>query len=602
MSYESGNPERRPESSRTCAVGQVPGSSADSAPETPAQRLRHTLNPANESVARLVDALGVSRLVATLLVNRGHESVLEARRFLEPKLADLPSPFLMKGMRKAVDRILVAIRDDEPILVWGDYDVDGVTSISQIVLFMRELGVQVAYHVPNRLQDGYGLSIERLESLVDEGVRLLVTVDCGISAVEEISRAQELGLDVIIIDHHQVPPVLPKALAVIDPHQPDCPFPFSDLAACGLVFFFLIALRSELRRRGVFSRMREPDLREYLDLVGFGTIADMVSLSGVNRVLAVRGLHQLSRSARPGIQALREVCGVNGRSVDGTAVGFELGPRVNAVGRLGNARLAVELLTAVEMGSARALAGEVDDANRRRREAQKGIFEEVVERIEADRRSGETSAIVLGDDSWHTGVMGIVASKVVERYERPSILVAFEGDVGRGSGRSVPGVDLFDALGACSSHLDAFGGHHMAVGLTVRRSKFESFRAAFLESMNERVGGFTALTPLEVDAEVGLEEVNWDLLRDVNLLGPYGTDNPAPLFLVRAARIESARVVGCDHLQLLLRQGETLRSAIAFGMAHLRPEEGSERDVVFQLEVDRWRGQESLRLRVVALD
>lgn len=562
-------------------------------------------------VHRIALGAGVSPLVATLLVNRGVVASDDAQRFLDPRLADLPDPYLMKGMRAAVERILAAIRDDEPITVWGDYDVDGVTSVSLLVLFLGELGVRPRFFIPDRFRDGYGMNAERVEELARAGTRLIIAVDCGISEAEVIARASELGVDVIVVDHHRLPEALPQCAAVLNPLQADCPFPFNGLAACGLVFYLLIALRTALRERGVFQRLPEPDLRRYLDIVGIGTIADMVPLVGANRTLAVRGLQELSRSTRPGLVALVEAAGIEQRRCDGVTVGFQIGPRLNAMGRIGNARSAVELLTAPDLETARAIAVRIEQANRRRRDVQARILDEAIALVDGDEALRAAPVMVLASDDWHPGVMGIVAAKVVERYHRPAVLIAMADGVGRGSGRSVPGFDLFGALSACGAHLEAWGGHAAAGGVTVRHENVAPFRAAlaaYAVGLNgdpaaAESGATVGGTPpsLRIDAELPLSGVDLALVGEIETIGPFGSENPEPVFCAQRVTVVGARVVRDAHVQLQLRQDGVVRPAMGWHMAWRAPAVGETLDVAFRPEVERWRGEGTARLRIVDL-
>ena len=553
-------------------------------------------------IEQLTRETGVSPLVATLLVARGVTETAAASRFLAPRLRELPDPLLLAGMEAAVERTLRAMRDDEPITVWGDYDVDGVTSVSQLTLFLRQLGVPVRFFIPDRLRDGYGLNAGRLAELAADGTRLVITVDCGISAVAEVAGAKELGVDVIVIDHHQLPEELPDAVAVINPLQEDCAFPFSGMAACGLTFYFLIALRAALRKRGVFDHLREPVLESYLDLVSLGTIADVVPLVRENRTLVHRGLQELGRSTRPGIRALRDVAGLAGQPIDATAVGFGLAPRLNAAGRVGDACRAVELLTCSDDGRARALAAELERDNRDRRALQQKTMNEAIERVEADDGARERSAIVLADEGWHSGVVGIVASKVAQRYERPAVLIALNAEgIGRGSARSVEGLDLYAALGDCQDLLDAWGGHGAAGGVTLRAENVAPFRERLERAVRDRLGADPEPPPLALDAELPLASVDRALIAELDHLAPFGSANPAPRFASFGVEVVSQRIVGEHHLQLKLRQGKAERDAIAFQMAHLRPKTGARIDVAYRPEIDRWRGRERLRLRVVDL-
>ena len=577
------------------ASGALPGRRVQ-----PTWQLRE---PDVEVVQRLDDALGVGRLMATLLANRGLDDPAEARRFLDPRLADLPDPFAMKGMAAAVDRILAALDAGERICIWGDYDVDGVTSAAQLLAFFEAIACPAEYFVPDRFVDGYGLAEPRIRELAARGVDLLITVDCGVSAVAEVAVANELGLDVIVVDHHQVPPVVPDALVVLDPVQSGCLYPYKGLAACGVTFMLLIALRQRMRAQGRFSGAPQPDLRRWLDLTAIGTVADMVPLTGVNRVIVARGLRVITSGQRPGVEALCKVAGVEAGRVTAGRIGFHLGPRINAAGRVAHAGAGVELLTTRDPAAARTTAEQVDAWNLERRELQQAVFEEACAQVDAGPDPAERRAIVVASEGWHPGVVGIVASKLVERYHRPTVVLCLEGGVAKGSARSISGFRLVAHLRLIDELLVAYGGHDHAAGLTLAASDVERFAAALDDQARAALEPRHLRPRLSIDAAAPLDRVSFALVESLARLAPHGMGNPEPALLATGVLVRDRRVVGKDgsHLKLTLDAGGDSLDAIAFGMAHLSPEPGDLVDIVYVPEINWYRGNARLQLRLRGL-
>lgn len=551
-------------------------------------------DPAN--IERLVQECGIPRLVAVFLVNRGINEAAAAVRFLSSTLADIHDPFLLVGMEQAVDRLIAAIDKKERVCVYGDYDVDGITSVALLVGFFRAIGLDCFYYIPKRLEEGYGLSVEGIDSAAVQGARVIVTVDCGVTAFAEAERCIEVGIDLIITDHHTPGDAIPKALAVINPLQPGCPFPFKLPAGVGVAFNLLIALRGRLRERGYFAGKEEPDLREYLDLVAMGTIADIVPLVDENRVFAKYGLSVLTNSARKGVEALKAVAGVSG-PVGCGVVGFRLAPRLNAAGRLEDAALGVELLLCNNRQDALSMAAELDASNAERQALEQEILLDALAMVKGTPKLSRRKSIVLASEAWHPGVIGIVASRIVDIFHRPTILIALQDGNGRGSGRSIPNFHLHDALQACSEHLLKFGGHKHAAGLSIDESTLE----AFMEKFDEVAEGSLTesdLTPeLGIDAELSPEEITLQLADTIDTLAPFGMGNPEPVFILRQAKVASQRVVKESHLKLRLLAGGRFFDAIGFNMAGNRrtPEVV---DVAFSLQINTWSGRRNLQLRL----
>jgi single-stranded-DNA-specific exonuclease len=546
--------------------------------------------------ARLASALGLHPLAARVLVGRGHAEPADAEAFLAAPLADLPDPFAMKGMDRAVARIVRAVEDGERIALYGDYDVDGVTSTALLAGFLRACGADVLTYVPHRLTEGYGLNSAAVERLAREGARLLVTLDCGITAAPEVRAAAALGVDAVVVDHHTAPLELPAAAAILNPHQPGCAYPTKDLAAVGVAFNLAMALRKALRARGRFGAARpEPNLKEALDLVALGTVADVVPLVGANRILVRWGLDALSASRRVGIRALKRVAGIaEGAAVSAGQVGFRLAPRINAAGRLDDAGRGVRLLLEDDAARAEALARELDRENQARQEIERTILEEAAHDAAARVKEG-ARGLVLARDGWHAGVVGIVASRIVERFHRPAVLVALGEGAGKGSGRSIEGFHLHEALEACAGHLARFGGHRHAAGVTVERSRLAPFREAFEAHAASRLREEDLVPRCRIEGWVREGEVDGRAAVDLARLGPYGAGHPEPVFALRGTTAR-ARTVGAGGAHLKLALGRL--DAIGFGMGDQLAVCGGPVEAAFTVGLDEWDGAPRVQLKL----
>jgi len=535
--------------------------------------------------------------LAALLARRGIETPAQAADFLEAKLSrQLRSPRLFRAMDDAAARVSQALARGERIGVFGDYDVDGISGSAILVSFFRALGHEPALFIPHRLRDGYGLTERGIRALAEQGTRLMITVDCGGSAHHEIAFAQQSGIDVIVCDHHQVSgPPLP-AYANLNPIEPDAGFPFSGLCGAGVAFYLALGVRMRLREEG---RAELPDLRRWLDLVTLGTIADIVPMVEENRVLVKHGLREISTSTRPGMVALKAVGGVS--AVSTGVVGFRLAPRLNAGGRLADATRGVELLTTDDAERARQLADELDQENRARQAIEEEILDDALARLERDPDALSRRTIVLASDDWHPGVVGIVASRLVERHHRPVVLIALDAEkgVGRGSCRGIAGVHLYQMLEQCRDALVGFGGHRMAAGLSIRSDAVPSLAERFEAAVRASTKAEDFVAKTDVDLELPLSELSEALVEDLDRLEPYGPGNAEPTFFVRGASIVSRRVVGESHLKLYLRQGARAMSAMAFRMADAPIAEGDQVDLLTVPERDDFSG--TIRLRVKSL-
>jgi len=546
----------------------------------------------------LVEALsrsGVPSLLARLLANRGLAEPQAATAYLNPTLSTLHDPLLLSGMEAAVDRLCLALSRGERVCVHGDYDVDGVTSVALLLGFFRAVGLECFSYIPKRLTEGYGLSAQGVDAASQGGAKVMVTVDCGIGSVAEALLCRQVGIDLIITDHHTPPETLPDAHAIINPLQPGCRFPFKSLAGVGVAFHLVVALRARLRAQGHFAGA-EPDLREYLDLVALGTVADVVPLLGANRALVSYGLRQLTASPRVGVQALKTVAGVSGEVGCG-AVGFRLAPRINAAGRLEDAALGLELLITPDPAQAREIAVALDESNAERQAIERATLEEARAMLAEGACRGRKS-IVLGSRMWHPGVVGIVASRIVELFHRPVILFAFEDGTGRGSGRSIARFHLLDAIKSCADHLLRFGGHSHAAGMSIAEQELERFALSFDEVAAASLDA-DALTPsLSYDLELSPAQIDEALPAELDRMKPFGMGNPEPLFLLRGAQVLESRVLKGGHLKLKLRCGGLSFEAIGFGLAEKGAPAGARVDLLFSPGINVWNGRSSLQLTV----
>jgi single-stranded-DNA-specific exonuclease len=553
------------------------------------------LRPAQEDRAReLAARLGVRGLTARVLAARGFTTPESAARFLAPRLSDLRPPDGIADLDRAIERIARALANHEKVAVFGDYDVDGTTSAAILVLFLRALGLEVVARMAKRAA-GYGFSPGDALAFAEQGATLVLTGDCGTSDQESLALCRSRGVDVIVLDHHHVPTGESGAYALLNPHRKDDTFSFKGLASCGVAFYLAAAMRARLRTQGD-ARAEALEPRAWLDLVALGTVADLVPLTHENRILVSAGLRELSALRRPGLAALAENAGIaaNG-TVGATEVSFRLAPRLNAAGRLGDAQLALELLLAGNRAQGQALADSLEGLNRERQRIQESVWTEAL--VEAERHTDEP-ALVLGAEGWHQGVVGIVAAKLVDKYRKPAVVVGFCDGQGRGSARTVGTFDLYQGLSRCQAHLSGFGGHPMAAGVTLEKANLVAFRAAFVAAAAEYAAQGHGEEALEVDAVANLADLDLAQVEELERLGPFGTANTEPLLALPGVTVQSTRVVGGSHLQLMLAQGAALGEAIAFGMGHKDPGQGAHLDVIGTAQVDEFRGRRKMRLRV----
>ena len=547
--------------------------------------------PCPEVRDQLVEA-GLTPLLATLMAGRGVRSVDEAAALLAPASEPLNEPMLMRDMDKAVDRLLLALNRGEVITVYGDYDVDGITSTCLLTEYLSSLGGHVVPYIPGRLDEGYGLNDEAILNLHKLGVSLIVTVDCGITAVEEVKFASERGVDIIVTDHHACKDVLPPAVAVVDPHRPDCPYPFKGLAGVGVALKLAMALAGE-HRNEVFDR--------FCDLAAVGTIADVMPMVNENRAIVACGLRYLNPPRRLGLRCLIESAGMSTRPVTTVSVGYTLAPRINASGRLGQAEVAAELLLTPDPERAQALAAKLCDLNRERQAIESDIFAQCVDRLEAEPQQG---AIVLADERWHQGVVGIVASRLSERYSCPTFMICLDHGVGKGSCRSWGGINLFEALTKCDDLLESFGGHALAAGFTVKEENIPALAEGLRKAVAQACRGEELPSVLDVDAVVTPECLTVESVDSLELLEPYGTGNPRPVLVLAGAQVQTMSQVGRGrHLKMRLESRGRSLEAIYFSAdgTQLGLTPGCRVDVAFYPQVNEFRDNRSVQLQVVDL-
>ena len=509
-----------------------------------------------DSVNKIGEALGCSKILATLLVNRGITTPENARTFLFPALKHLADPFSLKGMNRAVARISQAIKGDEKILVFGDFDADGVTSTTLVVDFLTRSNAEVSWYIPHRQKEGYSLKPEHIEMAVLQKTDLIITVDCGSDSFQAIEKANLEDIDVIVTDHHEVPTSPPPAFTLINPKSPNCQSGLSYLAGVGVAFYLIIALRKYLREKGFYQDIPEPNLRDYCDLVALGTIADMVPLKNENRIMAVTGINVLREGKRPGFNAIAQVSKISKELLDSDDISFRMAPRINAAGRMSHARICVDLLTSREEARAEQSAAILDSLNRKRQETELAILQEIEKMLESSPRLLERCSLVLWHDHWNPGVLGIAASKTARLYHKPTVLITTIGDQATGSCRSVNNINIYDALCGCSQFLERFGGHTMAAGLSLRSDQLPAFAQAFDDKIRESAPSGAFEKTISIDCALNLEEINEELINEVDKLRPFGSGNPEPLFSCPNVKVVSSTIIGTRHLKMILESKE----------------------------------------------
>lgn len=545
---------------------------------------------ANDELAEQIsNKFNISKLIAQVLINKGITDNQQIEIFLNPKRNNFYNPFLMPDMEKAVDRIMKAMQEKQKILIYGDYDVDGITSTAVLKKFLEERGVETSYYIPNRLKEGYGLNKKAIEEIANKNIQLMITVDCGITAVEETEIAKNFGIETIITDHHEPGDILPNAFAIIDAKIKTSKYPFNQLAGVGVVFKLIQALSIKLE-------LDEKEYLKYLDLVCLGTISDIVPLIDENRVIAKLGLKLINVTKNLGLKTLLLSSGY--KIADSNTISFGIAPRINACGRMGFADKALHLLLSEDKEEVLRLADNLNEYNRERQDKEKEIFEQAIKQINIEEE--KNPAIILCGDKWHHGVTGIVSSKITDIYFKPSILIGFEQDDGKGSGRSIPGVDLHDAVLKCSSKLEKFGGHAMAIGLSLKKENFLPFKKElnkYLESLEiDKIRQI-----IMIDVVATLKDINIKMVEELQLLEPFGEVNSTPVFCFKNLKIDSIRALTeGKHLKMSIREDNMSIDVIGFNMGEKVHEYtlGDKVDVIGSLEINEYNGMKSIQLNL----
>lgn len=543
--------------------------------------------------ARVVEIsknFNISPLTAIILYNRGIREDGQIKDFLARDLSGMHDPFLMKDMDKAVERILLAKKNNEKITIYGDYDVDGITSIAILYKYLKNMGLEVGFYVPDRMVEGYGVNKDALDKIKADGTAVIITVDTGITAIEEADYAKSIGIDFIITDHHECKESIPDVYAAIDPKRKDCEYPFKSLAGVGVVFKLIQALDS--------SEPIENLMDEYADLMCLGTVADISPLIDENRVIVTEGLKRFKTTKNIGLKALIDVS-TNGKAITTSTIGYTIAPRINASGRLGCASTSVELFLTEDEEEAAKLADSLCHENTLRQQTEQKMFKEALEYIEQHPGIKDDDILVIPHENWHHGIVGIVSSKITEKYYKPSILFAVDGDSAKGSGRSIAGFNLFGALENCSGLLEKFGGHELAAGLTIKAENIEDFRKKINEYAKGRIEDMTLVPTISLDAQIKVPYITIDTVHDINKLQPFGVNNPTPSFSVRNIKIHRISVMSeGKHLRMTLYKDGKYLDTVGFGMGDYYSmfREGDYIDVAFALDINDYKGFQNVQL------
>jgi len=533
--------------------------------------------------------LGISPILAQLLINRGIKNPKDAHNFLFGNISSIYDPFLLKGMKKAVLRIRKAALSKERVMIYGDYDVDGVTSCALLKIVLRELGIESVTYIPNRIEEGYGLNLKAVKYAKAKGIELIITVDCGIDAIREVKLANTFGIDVVITDHHEIKKDdMPPAYAIINPHQKGCEYPFKYLAGVGIAYKLSQAL----------MKKRYYHLEEHLDLVALGTVADIAPQISENRIFTKHGLSKLNETKKTGLKSLIKQTGLSGKNISSSHIGYILGPRINAMGRIGSADVALKLLLAEDKIEADKLAGILNNENKNRQKIEAAILEEAILKLEREINFKEHCVIVLAEEGWHAGVVGIVASRIQDRYYRPTIVIALNGDKGKGSGRSIDNFNLFNAMIDSKEHLLNFGGHEAACGLSIHKKNIDKFRKKINQYAWENIDGDDLFPKLDVDMNIDLSVLTLDVINELEMLKPYGPENPRPLFSSHGVMMRNdPRFIGKKGFKMLVNQENATCETVSFRRDTFDiPRQGQVLDIAYTPSLNSWQGIDSIQL------
>ncbi|MGD8880927.1 MAG: single-stranded-DNA-specific exonuclease RecJ [Desulfobacterales bacterium] len=561
----------------------------------------HILEPDAETVNKLHARLHCHPITATILVNRKLTSAQEASRFISCPLSAVRTPFSLKDMDVAVQRIYRAIIENENILIFGDYDVDGITATAVLLNFLGEIGAKVSAYIPHRIKEGYSLQTHHIRDFaLPNRIQLIITADCGSGSHDAVIAACDSGIDVIVTDHHMISEKIPPAVAVLNPKRHDCQSGMEMMAGVGMAFSLVVGLRKYLRDHKYWKDRLEPNLKNLCDLVALGTIADMVPLVEENRIYSKVGLDLINSAIRPGLSALRKVAGIANRPTDAEDIAFRLAPRLNAAGRMDHASIALKLLTTTNNATAQQLAESLNGLNDRRQKQEHLILDDILPDFEHHPDHLKKKALVCWHPEWHQGVLGIVASRIMEKYFRPVVLIAVKEEFGKGSARSIPGLNLFKALHACQHCLEDFGGHSMAAGLTIRTQNLAEFQNTFEKTVAKMTRSDDSIPQLNIDAEIKFADITEILIDEIEALSPFGTANPEPVFMTRNVKVVSSKIVGRNHRKMLLAQDADSRSkpvhAIRFNADGRMQTETAFSRIAFRMRWNRWNANKTIQL------
>lgn len=539
---------------------------------------------------KVANEFNISKLVANIIANKGLKDKEEIETFLSPTRKDFYDPFLMPDMKKAVERILKAIDNKEKITIYGDYDVDGITSSTILSRFLEERGIKADIYIPDRINEGYGLNQNAIKSIAENKTKLIITVDCGITAIKEVELAKELNMDVVVTDHHEPGAEIPNTIAVVDCKRKDNKYPFSELAGVGVAFKLIQALSMKME-------LPEESYLKYLDIVCVGTISDIVPLVSENRTIAKLGLKLVKQTKNIGLRCL--LASIGYKKIDSNTISFGIAPRINACGRMGQARKALDLLLTNNIEQARKLTDELNECNAKRQEIEKRISDEAIKMLE-DPEEQNKPCIILGKEDWHHGVIGIVSSKITEMYSKPSILLCFEDEKAKGSGRSISGFDLHEALENCNRYIEQFGGHSMAIGITIQKDDFQKFKDDVEEYAKSK--NISEIVPeIQIDEKIQLQDISIKDVEELSLLEPFGEGNRVPLFQMSGVKISSIRALSeGKHLKLFLKDDNKYIDAIGFNMGNVADKYTIEDkiDLVGGLELNNYNGKEKMQINL----
>ncbi|MDA8405028.1 MAG: single-stranded-DNA-specific exonuclease RecJ [Desulfobacteraceae bacterium] len=559
-----------------------------------------TQSPDRATIRRISNRAACHPIIAALLANRGVISPEAIADFLHPSFSRIQSFKTLIDMEKAVDRIARAIIRREKILVFGDYDVDGITATAMLYQFLKTAGADVAPYIPHRIVEGYGLNACQIENTaIPGGFQLIITIDCGSASHEAVACAAHAGIDVIVTDHHTIYDSPPKAFAVVNPQRADCPSGSGYLAGVGVAFCLLISLREHLRKRHFWENKSEPNLKDYCDLVALGTIADIVPLIHENRILTQKGIEVINASPRPGLASLIEISGIKKPMIDAEDIAFRIAPRLNAPGRMDHANLALTLLCTQNIEEAEDIAKSIHAMNAGRQEIEKKIFQSISMYFTHEPEHLDKKTIVMGKQDWHQGVLGIVASRLVEKFYRPVMLISFDNNTGKGSGRSIPGINLYDALCRCSEYLDGFGGHPMAAGIHIRRENLHGFQKKFEKTIEDMWRGKELTPSMHIDCLLDFDQISHRLVDEIGWLQPFGQSNPEPVFAAEQVDVVFSKMIGNNHRRLSIRQrhsktGKTL-NAIWFNAEGEDQHQKYYDRLAFKLRWNHWNGKKEIQ-------